>query len=59
MSYFQHHPLLDLPSEVTLLNLPDGRVSGHPAVPTFLAEGSGDRREPVPGAGAFVKMLTC
>ena len=33
-----------------LISQPDGHVSGHWAVPLSLAEGSGDRREPVPGA---------
>ena len=35
---------------------PDGRFSGHWAVPLSLAEGSGDRREPVPGAGSMSQV---
>ncbi len=38
------------PQAALKVSQPDGRVSGHWAVPFSLAEGSGDRREPVPEA---------
>lgn len=48
-----------MPPFVALTILPVASLRIHGLTPFSLAEGSGDRKEPVPKAGNSIKMLTC